>query len=211
MVKGTSEKIYDYYKPTIEKVFGVKFTSEYGAAETGIIAFECPEGRMHVTMENVIVEVIENKIYVTNLYSYSLPIIRYELGDYVIINNDKKCPCGREHTVIEEVTGRIGKKIYGFKSFYPTLTLYYIFKNIALTRGIKLAYFGKQYKKGELILEIIKDDNFNENDISSYILEESDKYFSDDLNVQILYIKTIQSKNKKEKDFESFLEEELKC
>jgi len=60
MIKGTSEKIYDYYQDPIIKVFGQKMISEYGAAETGIIAFECPEGNMHVAMENVIVEEVEN-------------------------------------------------------------------------------------------------------------------------------------------------------
>ena len=44
MVKGTSEKIYDSYKEEIQRAFGVPIISEYGAAETGIIAFECEKG-----------------------------------------------------------------------------------------------------------------------------------------------------------------------
>lgn len=207
LVKGTSEKIYDSYKPTIKQVYNKNFTSEYGAAETGIIAFECPEGHMHVTMENLIVEEIENKIYVTNLYSYSLPIIRYELGDYIILDKETKCKCGREHYIIKEVTGRIGKKIYGIESFYPTLTLYYIFKNIALSHDIKLAYFGKQYEKGKLILEVIKGETYSKENISQYIYDESKKYFKNDIVIEIKFLKSIESNNKKVKDFESYIEE----
>lgn len=57
MLKGTSEKIYDSYQDEVKKAFGQKIVSEYGSAESGLIAFECPEGgHMHINMENVIVE-----------------------------------------------------------------------------------------------------------------------------------------------------------
>lgn len=64
----------------MEKAFGAKIISEYGAAESGLIAYECPEcGNMHINMENVIVEESEGEIVVTNLLSRSFPIIRYKL------------------------------------------------------------------------------------------------------------------------------------
>ena len=77
-IKGTSEKIFDAYQVTVVNAFGKKIVSEYGAAEAGIIAFECPEGNMHVNMETVIVEQVDSKILVTNLTSRSFPIIRYD-------------------------------------------------------------------------------------------------------------------------------------
>lgn len=205
LVKGTSEKVYDYYHDSVKNTFGQKMVSEYGAAETGIIAFECPYGNMHIIMENVIVEVIEDKIVVTNLHSDSFPIIRYELGDYVVLDNETKCPCGREHKIIKEVTGRVGKKIYGKSGRYPTLTLYYIFKNIALVHGIQLAYFGTQYKKGELELKVMqtKEDKVL---LTQYILEESKKYFGMDVDIKVDFIQEFERNNKKIKDFESYIE-----
>jgi len=205
LVKGTSEKVYDYYHDSVKNAFGQKMVSEYGAAETGIIAFECPYGNMHIIMENVIVEVIEDKIVVTNLHSDSFPIIRYELGDYVVLDNEAKCPCGREHKIIKEVTGRVGKKIYGKNGRYPTLTLYYIFKNIALVHGIQLAYFGTQYKKGELELKVMqtKEDKVL---LTQYIWEESKKYFGMDVDIKVDFIQEFERNNKKIKDFESYIE-----
>jgi len=202
MIKGTSEKIYDYYQEAVRSVFGKKMISEYGSAETGIIAFECPSGNMHIAMENVIVEEIDNKIVVTNLNSFSFPVIRYELGDYIELDKTTRCPCGRQHYIVKEVTGRVGRKIYGFESVYPTLTLYYIFKNIALTKGVQLAYFGKQAEKGYLVIEIIKP-QFDGEQIIDYITIESEKYFGSDMQITIEFIDGINTKDKKVKDFES--------
>ena len=69
MVKGTSEKIYDSYQEEVQKAFGQKMISEYGATEAGIIAFECPEGYMHINMENVILEEVDGEAVVTNTLS----------------------------------------------------------------------------------------------------------------------------------------------
>lgn len=204
LVKGTSEKIYDSYHDVTRDVFGKKMTSEYGAAEAGIIAFECPHGNMHITMENVIVEVIDDKILVTNLHSHSFPIIRYELGDYVRLS-EAACPCGRAHPVIAEITGRIGKKIVGYKSSYPTLTLYYIFKNIALEHKIELAYFASQYEKGKLFIEILMPKH-DESILIDYVQEEAERYFGNDIQVDVKFVYSIERKEKKVKDFESYID-----
>ena len=37
----------------IQDVFGVKVANEYGAADGGQFAFECPEGSLHVNEESV--------------------------------------------------------------------------------------------------------------------------------------------------------------
>ena len=63
MVKGTSEKIYDHYQEKVNQVFGKNMISEYGAAESGIIAFECEKGNMHANLEGVYIETdSENEI-----------------------------------------------------------------------------------------------------------------------------------------------------
>src|SRR5690606_4032961 len=97
LVRGTSEKIFEKYQQEAVQAFGRRIVSEYGAAESGIIAFECAEGSMHVNMETCIVEVENGEILVTNLVSRSFPIIRYRLGDYIELDTHTKCLCGREH------------------------------------------------------------------------------------------------------------------
>ena len=101
LVKGTSEKIFDAYQDEALKAFGMRIVSEYGAAETGLIAFECPHGSMHVHMEGCHVEVVDGEAVVTNLLSRSFPIIRYRLADSIELAPDGfECPCGMKHTAI---------------------------------------------------------------------------------------------------------------
>lgn len=198
MIKGTAEKIYDKYQEKVQRAFGKKMISEYGAAEAGIIAFECPKGNMHITMENVIVEEEDNEIIITNLLSKSFPIIRYKLGDYIKINTEKQCSCGMKHYIIEDVLGRVGNLIYGKTNRYPSLTLYYIFKNLAINHDISLNYQAIQDKKGELIINLEQYINQTEKKL---LINEIEKYFKNDLNYIINSNMNIKNKDKKQKDF----------
>lgn len=201
-VKGTSEKIYPHYHDEAIKAFGKKIISEYGAAEAGIIAFECPEGKMHINEENCYVEVVDKKIVVTNLESFSFPIIRYELGDFVTLS-EELCLCGRKHRIIEEVLGRVGKNIYGQDGeSYPSLTLYYIFKRLALEYGYTVNYRAEQHEIGRLVFFIEGD---IQNEVKEKILEFANSYFSGSIVVELKIESAIHSKKSKLKDFESFL------
>ncbi len=197
LIKGTSEKIYDNYHEETIRAFGSKIRSEYGAAEAGLIAFECPEGSMHINSENVIVEVEDGEILVTNLVSHSFPIIRYKLGDKVSLAPENyKCKCGRNHPVIVDILGRVGKKIIGFNETYPSLTFYYVFKNLALNSGIVLNYQAVQNKKGFVLLKI-EQDNLGENLLS----KELEKYFKNDVRFEVQYNVALHAMDGKLKDF----------
>ncbi|SFU62140.1 phenylacetate-CoA ligase [Pustulibacterium marinum] len=202
MVKGTSEKIYDSYRDVVKRVFGVPIISEYGATESGIIAFECPHGNMHVNMEGVIVECVDHRILVTNLQLFKFPIIRYELGDYIeLATKNETCSCGMKHQILKEVTGRIGETIRGFKSEYPSLYFYYIFKNLASKHDVKLTYYVEQREVGKL-------DFFIEEKLASshqnLLKKEISKYFLKDIDYTINRGKK-SSKNGKSKSFKSYL------
>jgi phenylacetate-CoA ligase len=205
MIKGTSEKIFDSYQVEVKKAFGKKMVSEYGAAEAGIIAFECPRGAAHINMETVILEEIEGMAVVTNLVSDSFPIIRYALGDAIQLRSLGKCDCGMQHEVVFDVLGRVGQVIYGHAEKYPSLTLYYVFKNLALTKRIVLSYQGYQNKKGEMDLRI-------EGSIDKTAMEllgdEIKKYFGSDLNVRILPNSELREPGRKMRDFISEVADE---
>lgn len=200
MVKGTSETILDKYQEEIVRAFGQKMISEYGAAEAGIIAFECPKGNMHINMETVIVEEENNEILVTNLVSDSFPIIRYRLGDYIKIDTGTRCGCGMQHHILKEVMGRVGKVIYGNREEYPSLSLYFVFKNLVMTHNIIINYQGIQRTKGLLELNIEGELSAKE---KSLLETELFKYFKDDLSVTLREGGDLKSGNKKKHDFVS--------
>ncbi|UKM65601.1 phenylacetate--CoA ligase family protein [Flavobacteriaceae bacterium GSB9] len=206
MVKGTSEKIFDYYQPEIKKAFGTKMISEYGAAEAGIIAFECPHGNMHINMEGVIVEEVDNEILVTNLHMLSFPVIRYKLGDYIkLAQRDEKCPCGKNHLIIEDVLGRIGEPVYGFESKYPSLYFYYIFKNLSEKHQLNLEYQVLQHQKGQLVFNIASVLSDAE---KQFLTMEIENYFKDDITYSINSEANFVIPNGKKKSFISTINEQ---
>jgi len=203
LVKGTSEKILDSYRKEIKDAFGVSIISEYGATEPGIIAFECPSGNMHINMEGVLVEEVNHEIIVTNLQMKSFPIIRYKLGDYIkLASKTKKCDCGREHLVLEEVTGRIGNTVYGLKNIYPSLYFYYIFKNLQKDYGLIVTYRIVQKEKGSLIFYIEESINDHQKE---YLKTEIYKYFNDDIHYEIVANSKKDGFTEKTKSFISYL------
>ena len=118
-VKGaiyTGEGLSDPQRKLIERVLGCKTICEYGCTELGVIGFECPEGSIHLSHDNLIIEFLKNgypaqageiaELVITNLRSYASPLIRYAVGDFVVPSN-KVCECGRTLPIIESVQGRI--------------------------------------------------------------------------------------------------------
>ena len=205
MIKGTSEKIFKSYQYEVEQAFGNKIISEYGATESGIIAFECKKGNMHINMEGVFVEEIDNEIIVTNLQMKSFPVIRFKLGDYIKLSKKNvKCKCGRKHLIIEEVTGRVGSNVYGKKQIYPSLFFYYIFKNLMNIHGVILNYQVIQKEKGVLKMKI--EQSLLEEDFLK-LKKEIYKHFKDDIEVEIEENVILHSPNEKLKSFISTINE----
>lgn len=199
MIKGTSEKIYDSYQKEVKEAFGLKMINEYGATESGIIAFECPFGNMHITMEGVLVEEVDNEIIITNLQMQSFPIIRYKLGDYVkFAPENKKCSCRLAHTIIEEVRGRVGERVYGIEAIYPSLYFYYIFKNLASKHSLFLTYQVVQNKKGMLQFNIEQRLNSKQLEL---LKDEIRRYFKNDVNFEINHTLNLNSVSKKINSF----------
>lgn len=203
LIKGTSEKILPMYKKVVKQVFGVPMISEYGAAESGIIAFECDQGSMHVTMEGVILECIDGETVITNLHLKTFPIVRYKLGDYIkMAPNSFQCGCGRAHPVIVDIQGRVGKKIVGKKGVYPSLSIYNIIKNLSKIYRIDLIYQVIQEEEGKLDVYVIQ--GLSENQINLVELEFR-KYFKDDIEVSIFRRTKLPHVTSKKIDFISKL------
>jgi len=112
----TGESLYDDQRQCIERVFGCPVANGYGGRDAGFVAHECPEGRMHVTAEDVIVEIADpagnplppgqpGEIVVTHLASRDFPFIRYRTGDIATLSTER-CPCGRGLPVLAEIQGR---------------------------------------------------------------------------------------------------------
>ncbi|MET8871901.1 AMP-binding protein [Nocardia sp. NPDC004604] len=83
---------------------GVHIVEEYGSTETGTVAGECPEGRLHLWADRAIFEVYSpetgtlsdtgcGQLVVTPLYRAAMPLLRYNLADDVEVHHEP-CACG---------------------------------------------------------------------------------------------------------------------
>ncbi|MGC9780304.1 MAG: phenylacetate--CoA ligase family protein [Candidatus Heimdallarchaeota archaeon] len=111
-----AETLYPHWKNTVESAFNGTFYNHYATRESTIVSDECVyrEG-CHISIENGQIEIIKNnqpvfdergKITVTDFNNYSMPIIRYEIGDVGTIT-ESSCSCGRSHPLLKEIEGRI--------------------------------------------------------------------------------------------------------
>ncbi len=112
----TSEFLHDHQRETISRVFGCKVANGYGGRDAGFIAHECPFGGMHITAEDLIVELLDDggqpvplgqagEVVVTHLFSADFPFVRYRTGDIAVMANEV-CACGRGLPLLKEIQGR---------------------------------------------------------------------------------------------------------
>lgn len=112
----TSERLYDHQREKIQTVFGCPVANGYGGRDAGFIAHQCPRGGMHITAEDIIVEIIDpngkvlpvgelGEIVVTHFATRDFPFIRYRTGDMGILSGET-CSCGRGLPLLAEVQGR---------------------------------------------------------------------------------------------------------
>ena len=112
----TSEYLYDDQRRRITEVFGCPVANGYGGRDAGFIAHECPAGGMHITAEDIVVEIVDadgnpqpagvaGEIVTTHLATGDFPFIRYRTGDVGTLDT-RSCACGRGLPLIKEIQGR---------------------------------------------------------------------------------------------------------
>lgn len=119
----TSEKLTPEMRSVMEQAYGCKVYEEYSTVENAIFASECEHGRLHISPDVAVVEILRpdgsacapgdaGEVVVTTLARTYQPLIRFRLGD-VAMWDAEPCPCGRQMPVIKEVIGRIEDVVVG--------------------------------------------------------------------------------------------------
>lgn len=119
----TSEKLTPEMRRTMGAAFGCRVYEEYGTVENTIFASECPEGRLHVSPDVGVVEILRpdgtacepgeaGEVVTTALSRRYQPLVRYRLGD-VASWGGEPCTCGRAMPVLREVQGRLEDVVVG--------------------------------------------------------------------------------------------------
>jgi len=167
-VMTSAGTLYPSFKDMIRKVFRCPVFNRYGSREVGNLACECKKQEgLHIDPFNHYIEILDKKlrpckegeigeIYVTLLTNYSMPLIRYKIGD-LAIPSKKMCSCGRGLPLIKNVVGRSNSMIKTNKGVFDSVAisaLLYFFKE-----GVPFQSFSKyqltQKSKNKIILKVI--------------------------------------------------------
>jgi len=117
-IHGAAGTVHDFMRHTVEEVFMCKVFNHYGSREVGSIASECSaHDGLHIMMENVIVETVdeqgnicepnkEGELVVTTLNNFSMPLIRYKIGDIGALMPYNMCDCGVGYQKLKYIKGR---------------------------------------------------------------------------------------------------------
>lgn len=106
---STAGTLYDPIRERVERVFGCPVFNQYGSREVGAVAIETRDRRAMRGFPYLnYVETIDNEIVVTCLTNYSMPLIRYRIGDTAV--NPRVVPdetLGVERPIMDSVSGRV--------------------------------------------------------------------------------------------------------
>jgi phenylacetate-CoA ligase len=96
----------------------------YGCTEAGNMAADCPAGRLHLSWDHFLMEVVDESTgagvaagelgsaVVTTLTRGAMPLLRYALGDSIRLIADHQCPCGRTAPLLEHLGRDLNRFVY---------------------------------------------------------------------------------------------------
>lgn len=114
-IESIGELLSNDLKQEAINFFDVPVVNMYGSEEMNAIAYECPNHKLHILDDNVLVEIQQDKeikksgkgkAIISNLNNFCMPLIRYDQEDIVVVSKGNKCSCGCNSTTIDLVVGR---------------------------------------------------------------------------------------------------------
>ncbi len=158
----TSERLYPYQREIIEKAFAAPVANGYGSRDAGFIAHQCPNGSMHISAEDIIVEIVDSagnvvpdgekgEIVITHLATSDFPFVRYRTGDIAALDT-KTCACGRGLPVLKDIEGRTTDFVVAANgTIMHGLALIYILRELDGIEAFKIVQETKQHTRVQLV------------------------------------------------------------
>ena len=178
-VMSTGGVLYPEVQARIEEVFRAPVFNRYGSREVGDMACNCKKSLgFHLIPAIHYLEILDNNgkevkpgeagnIIVTLLTNYTMPLIRYKIGDIGALS-EKNCPCGRELPLLEKVVGRISGRFKNKFGDFISAGLFY-----------SLFYFKENIRQFQVIQETTDLILINLVLIEKNRLKDMDKFFKD--------------------------------
>ena len=179
----SAETLFDEQREMIERVFQCNVYDQYGAAEMCAFIAQCKNGNYHTRPDYAIIEFLGDGLYkemvCTSLINYKMPLIRYRIGDSVILNREG-CSCGLNTPTTKKIVGRMDDFVY-------TNTGQAIGRLSPVLKGLPI--IEAQYVQreiGHLEVHIVKASDYTE-DTERKVISELKKRVGGNMELQIIY------------------------
>ena len=145
--------LYEFMRREIAECFQCSVYNHYGARDAGSLASECREQNgLHLMELHQYVEILdddnapvpdgcEGKIVVTTLDNFSMPLIRYEIGDRGVKQPYKPCSCGRNFSKLQTVSGRSQDRVVTYNGEYINSNFFVHTIGVELNKGGEIKKF----------------------------------------------------------------------
>jgi phenylacetate-CoA ligase len=169
-VFSSAELLEPRQRALIKSAMNTEVYDILGLVEIGDIAWECPEhSGYHINSDIVITEFLdsenkpvrpgeEGRLLCTSLYGYTMPLIRYDVGD-LCVPSDETCACGRTLPLMKKINGRANDFIIlSDGTIIASCFLVIImqgFHDVAQYRMI-------QEDESMMVIQLVKGERFNE-------------------------------------------------
>jgi phenylacetate-CoA ligase len=167
----SSEKLTPAMRNVFKEVYNCKTFDGWGSVEACGLITECEHGSMHISPDAGIIEVLddamqpvqpgeEGNVYCTGLLNYDQPLIRYKIGDQLVVSG-KKCTCGRDMPVIEEIAGRIEDVIIG-RDGRRMVRFHSIFNGLYSIKKSQVV----QQTSDEIVVKVVSDRQLRDDEVT---------------------------------------------
>jgi phenylacetate-CoA ligase len=115
------EPLPPHRRQLVQDIWGVPVYDNYGMTETGPLAMDCPERRLHPFQGHFWMELLDDRLeeevapgetgnlVITSLTCRATPMVRYVTGDRVRLQR-QPCACGQDTTL--QIRGRAGDTLW---------------------------------------------------------------------------------------------------
>lgn len=191
LVMTTAENLLPQHRKIISEAFKGPLVNQYGCTEMAFFCSDFPDGTMKFHPEHGIVEVRneselttkgEGDLIATGFINYSMPVIRYVIGDRVNLSGND----GQGRQILASVSGRIDDVVYT-STGAPVGRLDPIFKGGS---GIRYAQI-VQSENGSILLKLVPDKDYS-SDHGETLKRELIKRVGTGIDISIVLLDSIE-------------------
>ncbi|NKI27099.1 phenylacetate--CoA ligase family protein [Arenibacter sp. 6A1] len=193
-VVAIAEGLDEYVRKGVKKYFKTHVVSRYSNSENGIIAQQNMGNRnFEVNWASYFVEILDlnkdipvpngtlGRIVITDLFSYAMPLIRYDTGDVGILNFETKDDC--KALVLSQIEGR---KMDMFTNTKGEFITSHIVHHILQFNGIDQFQFIQESNNKYIIkLKVAYDFDYDD---ELEIIKKYQEFLGHDANINIEYV-----------------------